>query len=527
MKHKHGFTLVELIVVITILGILMIIAVFNHLNVQRHARDEQRAADAIIVSESLEKYFAENGEYPSVAQITDTNGNTVKQLLGLPGIDSLVAPLATGTTNSWKSGGSNTADTVTFTYSGNQDASTACNSPTQLSADDRCTDFKVQYYNEQEGEIVTLYSRNKSVAIDTLQREGMIIPDVPTITAALAGTNVTATSSQVECQVGATAQYAFQNRTNNGTWSNWTAWGTGKTSSLTAAQGTKYGFRTKARCAINTSYSGESGISAEASYTHPINTPAAPVLTVQPAADKNSGTWSWPAAACPSGTTAQYVTTYYRDDATGWRAYNFSAPQTATSVLYTTNYEGYEYRAKAQARCISAFATSGWSADSNTPSYVNPVTPPADAFNFRWGTDPNGAPIYTWSEPACGLGTVLERRQWSYLAATQYRSDGTSSPTGSAFIAFNSTRPPSADIFEQWRYLPQTKPSELDMTYISRYSYVLASSIGAGYYISTGSPNTESIDTNSTRAAVQLKCRNLTTNREAEGNFILGALLYR
>jgi prepilin-type N-terminal cleavage/methylation domain-containing protein len=274
MKNKSGFTLVELIVVIAILGILTVIAVFNYLNVQRQARDEQRATDAIVVSESLEKYFAENGEYPSVAQMTNTNGNTVKQLLGLTGLDSLVAPFATGTTNSWKSGTSNTADTLTFTYSGNLDTSASCNSNT--GATDRCNDFKIQYYNEEEGRLVTITSRNTSVAVNVTQREGVVAPDGPTVNVTLVGSNATATSSTATCQIGATARYAFQNRTNDGTWSGWSAWSTGTTSSVAAAQGSKYGFRAKAQCQVGTVVSGDSTISAEDTYIRPISTPSTP-----------------------------------------------------------------------------------------------------------------------------------------------------------------------------------------------------------------------------------------------------------
>lgn len=276
MKNKSGFTLVELIVVIAILGILTVIAVFNYLNVQRDARDEQRATDATVVSESLEKYFAKNGEYPSVAQMTNSDGNAVKQLLGLTGVDSLIAPFATGTTNSWKAGNGNAANPVTFTYSGNQDQTNGCNSPTPLSPDDRCTDFKIQYYNEQEATLVTITSRSKSVAVNVTQREGVVTPDGPTVNVALSGSNATATASAVTCQVGATARYAFQNRTNDGTWSGWTAWSTSTTSSVAAAQGSKYGFRAKAQCQVGTVVSADSTISAEDTYIRPISTPATP-----------------------------------------------------------------------------------------------------------------------------------------------------------------------------------------------------------------------------------------------------------
>lgn len=266
MKNKSGFTLVELIVVIAILGLLTIIAVFNYLNVQREARDEQRSTDATVVTESLEKYFAKNGEYPSVAQITSSDGNAVRQLLGLTGIDSLLAPLSSGgTTNSWQTG--NASSTNQFTYK--------CRTTTPP-ATSPCEDFVVQYYSEQDGTVTDIFSRNKSVAINVVEREGVVAPDAPTVSVTLVGSNATATASTVTCQSGATARYAFQSRSNDGTWSGWTTWATGTTSSVAAGQGQKYGFRGKAQCQVGSVISSDSAVSAEDTYIRPISTPAAP-----------------------------------------------------------------------------------------------------------------------------------------------------------------------------------------------------------------------------------------------------------
>ena len=521
MKSKSGFTLVELIIVIVIIGILTTIAVFNYMSTQRYARDKQRTSDAILISESLETYYAKHGEYPSVAKVTNSDGNAVKQLLGLSSLDGLLAPFAVnGTTNSWATGSA--SGTRPFTYSGNTDNSTPCNTGT--AATDSCADFKIEYYNEQDDSVAVIYSRNKSTAVDTDAREGVIAPQAPVLAVALVGNNAVATASTVTCQTGATAQYAFQSSTNDGAWTTWTGWGTGNTTSAAANQGSKYEFRAKARCQINAAVSADSPVSNEVSYIRPINTPAAPTLSVQPAADMNSGTWSWPAAVCPAGTTAQYKTAYYRDDATGWRA--FGSTQASTSVPYTTNYEGYNYLAKAQTQCFSNFASSAWSADSNTPGFVNPVTAPANAYNFVWSTY-NGSPLFDWSEPTCGLGTILERRYWTYSSWTQYFSDGSSSSGKATTDIFNATRPPSSDTMAQWEYSAQTNTGELDMTIVNQTGFTPASAAASGFTVQTGSPNTNSHDTESVRVAIQLRCINTTTNRNAAGSLILSPRLTR
>jgi prepilin-type N-terminal cleavage/methylation domain-containing protein len=521
MKSKSGFTLVELIIVIVIIGILTTIAAFNYLSTQRYARDKQRSSDAVLISESLESYYAKHGEYPSVAKVTNSDGNTVKQLLGLSSLDGLLAPFTpSGTTNSWKSGSADSSNTVT--YSGNTDTSASCNTGTAVT--DSCADFKIEYFNEQDNTTAIIYSRNKSTAVDVIAREGVVAPDAPVLAVALVGNNAVATASAVTCQAGATAQYSFQTSVNDGAWSAWTGWGTSNTTSATANQGGKYEFRAKARCQINTADSADSPVSNEVSYIRPISTPAAPTLSVQAAADMNSGTWSWPATTCPTGTTAQYKAAYYRDDATAWRP--FGSMQAGTSISYTTNYEGYNYLAKAQVQCFSNFASSAWSADSNTPGFINPVTAPTNAYNFVWSTY-NGSPLFDWSEPTCGLGTVLERRYWTYSSWTQYFSDGSSSAGKATTDIFNATRPPSSDTMAQWEYGAQTNAGELDMTIVNQTGFTPVSAAASGFTVSTGSPNTNSHDTESVRIAIQLRCINNTTNRNAAGSLILSPRLTR
>ena len=272
MQRSKGFTLVELIVVIAILGVLTTIAVFNYLNVQRQARDDQRTTDASTIAESLEQFFAKNGEYPSVGEMTNTDGNAVKTLLGLNSLDGLVAPSAgAGTTNSWKTG--TPSLTNPFVYSSN-DTSPSC--LTGTAATDSCTDYVLKYWSEQNNTFVTLPSRNKTVSLNITQREGVVAPATPTVTASLVGANATGTSSVPACAAGATTQLAFRTRTNNGTWGSWTAWATTTTNATPAAQGVKYGYQVKAICTLNGVNSAESAISSEATYTHPISAPATP-----------------------------------------------------------------------------------------------------------------------------------------------------------------------------------------------------------------------------------------------------------
>jgi prepilin-type N-terminal cleavage/methylation domain-containing protein len=62
--QKHGFTLVELLVVMSILGVLVAIIAGNFRSAQIRGRDAQRKSDLKQLSESLELFYADYGKYP-------------------------------------------------------------------------------------------------------------------------------------------------------------------------------------------------------------------------------------------------------------------------------------------------------------------------------------------------------------------------------------------------------------------------------------------------------------------------------
>lgn len=61
---RRGFTLIELMIVIVILGILMGTILPRLTGAQSRARDTARIADLNNISQALEVYFSDNGEYP-------------------------------------------------------------------------------------------------------------------------------------------------------------------------------------------------------------------------------------------------------------------------------------------------------------------------------------------------------------------------------------------------------------------------------------------------------------------------------
>jgi general secretion pathway protein G len=65
MKNSiAGFTLVELLIVLAIIGILTGFLLSNFSNTRQRARDTQRKSDLYKIQSAVERYFADNGSYP-------------------------------------------------------------------------------------------------------------------------------------------------------------------------------------------------------------------------------------------------------------------------------------------------------------------------------------------------------------------------------------------------------------------------------------------------------------------------------
>ncbi len=77
LRKQSGFTIIELLIVIAIIGILATLVLTNFQGAQAKGRDTTRKSDINSVYQKLEEYYNENGSYPN-ADLTDAI---------LPGID--------------------------------------------------------------------------------------------------------------------------------------------------------------------------------------------------------------------------------------------------------------------------------------------------------------------------------------------------------------------------------------------------------------------------------------------------------
>lgn len=155
LQRPYGFTLIELIVVIAIIGILASLTVFGFSRFQEDTRDAQREASATVIIESLEEYFDENGEYPSCPAVTAPAATVTSTTL--PGLDQtvLIAPNApTSTTNSLKCEDITINGEDIFEYEGD-------GSPECLSGGS-CLQYTLKYKEEGSDSIVEIASRRST-----------------------------------------------------------------------------------------------------------------------------------------------------------------------------------------------------------------------------------------------------------------------------------------------------------------------------------------------------------------------------
>ena len=63
-RSAAGFTLIELLVVMTIIGVLLTIAVPRYFRTVEHSKETVLRHDLAVVRESIDKYYADSGQYP-------------------------------------------------------------------------------------------------------------------------------------------------------------------------------------------------------------------------------------------------------------------------------------------------------------------------------------------------------------------------------------------------------------------------------------------------------------------------------
>jgi prepilin-type N-terminal cleavage/methylation domain-containing protein len=136
--NQKGFTIIELLIVIVVIGILAAIGFVAYGNVTKSARDSDRQADASALAKKAEEYYAANGIYPTLAQLT-----------AMEGIDAKTTTSPSG--NALADGGATVGTCTTAPVSKATD--TYCYAVTALG-----DAMSVGYWNEKTGNTATYIS---------------------------------------------------------------------------------------------------------------------------------------------------------------------------------------------------------------------------------------------------------------------------------------------------------------------------------------------------------------------------------
>jgi prepilin-type N-terminal cleavage/methylation domain-containing protein len=168
---QYGFTLIELVITITIMTILLALAVVNLESTQANQRDAERASDTAAIANNLETYYKTGvspttalGRYPSTAVLTD--GETSARTF-FPAIDLeiLIAPEATSVATSFIPA-TNNVETATgvlpqptksqYVYQPIQTNTSLCTDGSQ-----ECRRFSLYYRTEIDNTVKKVTSRHQ------------------------------------------------------------------------------------------------------------------------------------------------------------------------------------------------------------------------------------------------------------------------------------------------------------------------------------------------------------------------------
>lgn len=92
MKDEQGFTIVELLIVIVIIGILAAIVIVAYAGITQRANTSKAQANAVAVQKVAETINADNGSYPATIAAFTTGSVTTKLPTGVTVVSSTPSP---------------------------------------------------------------------------------------------------------------------------------------------------------------------------------------------------------------------------------------------------------------------------------------------------------------------------------------------------------------------------------------------------------------------------------------------------
>lgn len=400
--RARGFTLIELIVVIAVIGILATITVIGFGKFQGDTRDARRSSSANVISESLEKYYDQNGEYPNCTQLTGSGATVSQSILKNVSPSTLVAPQAASSLVSQQNSIQCTSAGNTLTTTGPDFFEYTGDGSPECAGTGACLSYTLRYKSESDGTIKSIASRRTTSIATSGNITNLQANSTSFTTISLSWSSVdNATGYNVQMS----ASSSFTSPTNSVS-----ATAGASIGGLTA--GNTYYFRVQP---INGNTTGSWSNTASAT-TRSLATPVGKVVAN---ANGTTNVFSWGAI---SGATNYRV---QRGTSSGFGSGTYTEySQTATSKTFTDEVPGVTHYYR-----VIATAT-GDTSDPSTPVTMTTATPPADYTISR--ADPTYNKFTATSNAKCAAGTTPYYK-WtkrtapstSYVAwveGTQYKS---------------------------------------------------------------------------------------------------------
>ncbi len=177
--QQNGFTIVEMVVVIVVLGILMSLAIINVMNSQVTARDTEREEDVQAIARHFESLYDESIN-PYTGDSYASYPGQVQAALAAPeiveGVDRNIffapnVPVTDNYSNMSLIGATNTDETTTgvtpqpgagndvYVYQSLTPDNTTCGFTAD--SEDHCIRFNLFYWNEANNEVRKITSRHQ------------------------------------------------------------------------------------------------------------------------------------------------------------------------------------------------------------------------------------------------------------------------------------------------------------------------------------------------------------------------------
>ncbi len=405
---QRGFTLIELLVVIAVLGILATLTVLSFARIQEEGRDAKRSSSAAVIVESLEKYYEQNGEYPSCTAIKQAGPTVSTDVLKGISTDILIAPqAASGQTNSIECNGSNLDVDGPDIYEYQGDGTTTC------LTGNSCRYYILKYKAESQDKIVEIKSRH-TAGFASSGTTSLSVTSFGITNIALSWTAIT---GAVSYELQRATEGTFNTNLSSVVTTNLSANQTGLTGDKL------YYFRVRA----NSSDGPSNWSSTVTQKTAALGKPTITSLVTS----GNTFTATWNSITSATG----YITQCSTDGTTWGSSCNF--PVTSTSKVYTSAAYGTRYYVRVQATLGSYVGP--WSAVSNIVTGV----PAPGAYNLV-KTDGNASRADDWNAmygtnaASCPSGTSTEY-YWTLNGSPWTNANSGTQRIVGAFVGWDQT----------------------------------------------------------------------------------------